>query len=130
MNISRAFVEYMESLSLGNFGEDIFIGAAPLNAPDPCWWIVAAGGASSPANQTGERLKEYTLTIFYRNTSAEDVYDQMEFLEEEINSKHCTQLTDHDTVDMTAVSFPADQDIDDVERTISLLTVNIRVYQS
>lgn len=130
MNIAKAFVEYMEDLGLGAFGTDIFIGAAPLDGPDPCWWILTAGGASEPQADTGERLKSYTLSIFYRNTDQEDVYDQIQEFEEEINSKHCTQLDGYETVDMTATSFPTDQDIDNEERTVALIQVALRVYQS
>lgn len=130
MNIARSFVTHMESLALGTFGTNIFIGGVPENAPSTCWWVITAGGASAPKNNTGERIKAYTVNVFYRNMDAEVVYEQMQALEEEINSKNCTQLTGYDTVDMTAIAFPADQDLDIEDRTVALLQVGLTTYQS
>lgn len=130
MNITRAFVEYMEGLGLGTFADDIFIGGAPLNSEDAIWWVIGAGGNSDPKNSTGERIKNYTLDVFYRDTNAEEVYDKMQILEEEVNSKECTELEGYETVDMEAALFPADQDIDNEDRTVGLLQVTLTVYQS
>lgn len=130
MNITRAFIEYMEGLGLGTFGTDIFIGGAPLGATDPIWWAISAGGNSDPKNNTGERIKNYTVDVFYRDNDAQEVYDKMQLLEEEVNSKECTELEGYETVDMEAVLFPADQDIDNEDRTVGLLQVTLTVYQS
>lgn len=130
MNIARAFVTYMEGLGLGTFGTDIFIGAAPVNATDPLWWVITSGGASQPQNDTGERLKDYTLSIYYRSTDAQDVYDQLQDFEEEVNSNGCATLDDFDVVDMSAISFATDQDLDAEDRTVGLVQVRVRVYQS
>jgi hypothetical protein len=129
-NISKAFVEYMEDLGLGTFAEDIFIGGAPLDVNDPIWWVIAAGGVSDPKNNTGERIKKYTLEVYYRDTNEEDVYNLLQTLEEDINGKHCTQLNGYETVDMEAVSFPTDRDLDNEDRKIGMLQVIISVYQS
>lgn len=130
MNITRAFVDYMEDLGLGVFNTDIFIGSAPLDATDIIWWVVSSGGASQPKNTTGERVKNYTLNVYYRSTTAQDVYDTLQAFEEEVNSKNCVQLDGYMTVDMEAVSFPADQDLDDVDRTVGLVVVRATVYQA
>lgn len=129
-NILKAFVEYMEDLSLGVFGVDIFIGGAPLDVNDPIWWVISAGGVSEAKNNTGERIKKYTIEVYYRDTNAEDVYNLLQTLEEDINGKHCTQLNGYQTVDMEVVSFPTDQDIDNEDRTVGMLQVTISVYQS
>ena len=128
MNILEAFSEYMEDLGLGTFGEDIYIGGAPLDAIDPIWWIIAAGGSSEPKNNTGERIKKYNLEVYYRNTDEEDVYNLLQTLEEDINGKHCTQLTGYQTVDMEAVSFPVSKDIDNEDRTVGMLQVTVSIY--
>ncbi len=131
MNIARAFVKYMEEdLLLGTFGEDIFIGSAPLDGPDPCWWVVSSGGASSIKAQTGEKMKNYTLNIYYRNIDAEDVYDQLQQLEIALNSGNCDQLDSFDTIEMEAILFPSDQDIDVDDRTIGIIEARITVYSS
>lgn len=128
MNIARAFVEYMESLSLGTFGTDIFIGSAPLNAQDNIWWVLTSGGSSISTNQTGEKQKNYILSVYYRSLDAEDVYDTIHDFEETINSDHCTQLQGFDTIDMQVTVFPSDQDIDNEDRTVGLLQVTITTY--
>lgn len=130
MNIVQSFVEYMEDLGLGTFSTDIFIGGAPLDAEDPIWWVLSAGGSSVSKNNTGERFKKYNLEVYYRDASAEDVYNLLQTLEEDINGKHCTQLTGYETVEMEAVLFPTDKDIDNEERTVGMLQVSITVYQS
>lgn len=130
MNISKSFTEYMVSLDMGIFGNNIFIGNIPVEAPDKAWWINSSGGTTSSKNSTGERLKNYILNIFYRNTDAEDVYEKMQSFEEEINAKQCIQLNGYDTVEMEASVFPTDQDIDNEDRVVGLLQVKISTYQS
>jgi hypothetical protein len=129
MNISRAFANYIASEGFGTFGTDLFIGGAPLKAPDPLWWIVSSGGAPESKNSTGEMLKEYTLGVYYRNQDTEQVYEKLQALEELINSVGCVQLESYDTVSMEAVGFPADQDLDDEDRTVGLLQVGILIHQ-
>lgn len=128
MNIVRSFANFLENRGYGTFGDDIFIGGAPLEA-DMCWWIVSGGGSSSIKNQTGERVKNYLISVFYRNIDAEDVYESLQELEEDLNSKECLELEDYETVEVEAISFPADQDLDSEDRTVGLLQVNLRVYQ-
>jgi len=130
MNIAEAFATYMEGLGYGTLGTDLFIGSAPLGATDPCWWVIAGGGSSEPKNNTGERLKNYTLSVFYRNTVAQDVYDTLQEFEERLNSIHCDQLAGYETIEMEAISFPADEDLDQVDRTIGLVEVRVMVYSS
>jgi len=130
MNIAKSFVEYMEDLGMGTFATDIFIGNIAIDAVDKAWWVVSSGGATLSKNNTGERIKNYTLSVFYRNTDAEDVYEQMQEFEEEINSKGCIQLDGYDTIEMEALVFPTDQDLDNEDRVVGLLQVKVSVYQS
>ena len=128
MNIARSFVTYMEGQSLGTFGTDIFIGAVPQDAPDPCWWLMTSGGAPQSRNDTGEVVKVYVLDLFYRNTDAEDVYEVLQALEVLLNTGNCTQLSGFDTIEIQALLFPTDQDIDDQDRTVGLTQVTIKTY--
>lgn len=130
MNIAKSFVEYMEDLGMGIFGTDIFIGNIAIDAPDKAWWVLSSGGASLTKNSTGERIKNYTLSVYYRNTDAEDVYETMQEFEEEINSKHCIQLDTYDTIEMEASVFPTDQDLDNEDRVVGLMQIKISIYQS
>lgn len=128
MNMARAFVEYMESEGLGTFGDDIYIGTAPLNTPDPIYWVISTGGTPISKNSSGERQKRYIVSVYYRNTDAQDVYEKLHTFEETINSTHCTDLTGFDTIEMECTLFTSDQDIDNEDRTVGLLQVSITTY--
>jgi hypothetical protein len=128
MNIAESFAQYMEDQGFGTLGTDLFIASVPQNAPDSCWWIVLAGGAPDFRNETGEMMKDYTIEVYYRNTSAETVYNRLHAFEVETNKADCVQLTDFDTIDIQSVLFPADQDLDNEDRTIGLLQVQIKTY--
>lgn len=129
MNISRAFATYLEAEGYGTFGDDLFIGGVPQGSPDASYWIVAEGGTSTIKNHTGEKLKAYTLSLYYRSTNALDVYDNLQALEEEINSAGCPDLEGFTTVDSEAILFHSDQDLDNEDRTIGLLQVSLTTYQ-
>jgi hypothetical protein len=129
MNIAESFVEYMEDLELGVLGTDIFISQVP-DLPDTCWWLTSAGGSPVVKNHTGERTKDYFISVYYRGTNAETVYSTMQDFEESINAKGCVQLDGYDTIEMEASTFPTDTDLDNEERVLALMQVRIRVYQS
>lgn len=129
MNIAKVFVDYLASQGKGTFGTDIFIGSLPAGAPDVCYWVTAAGGSPQSKNPTGEMVKEYVLSVFYRSTSSEQVYENMQSLEELINASLVTQLSDRIVYDMTAINFPADRDLDAQERTVGMLQVGLEIYQ-
>lgn len=127
MNIARSFATFLEDNGFGTFATDLFIGGAPEKI-STCYWITTAGGTPKQKNVTNNKLKTYTLNIFYRNTNAETVYENLQSLEELINSDDCTQLTDYDTIEMEAILFPTDQDIDVQDRTVGLLEVALTIY--
>lgn len=128
MNIARSFVTYLESLSYGSAGVDIFIGTVPQNAPDTAMWVLTSGGSSIIKARTGEKIKNYIVNVYYRSKDQELVYETLQELEEAINGDKCSVLTDYETVEMEATSFPTDQDLDVEDRTVGLLQVTITVY--
>lgn len=128
MNIVRAFVDFMEDEGFGTFGSDLFIGVAPYDAEDACWWVIAAGGTPVLRNETGEKLKQYTLNVYYRSNDAADVYETLFDLEQSLNAGDCAELENFDTMDIEALLFPADQDIDAQERSVGLVQVTITIY--
>lgn len=128
MTIARAFATYLESLSLGTFGTDIFIGAAPQGSPDNIFWIISNGGGPLSTNKTGEKVKGYILSVYYRALNAQLVDEALQNLEETINMDQCTQLAGFDTIDMEATSFASDQDIENEDRTVGLLQVTVTTY--
>jgi hypothetical protein len=128
MTISKSFATYLQSAGFGTLGTNLYIGGAPMDAPDTCMWILAGGGSPIVKNQTGEKVKQYFLSVFYRSTDAEDVDDTLHALEVNLNSPTCPQLTDFDTIEIECTSFPTDQDIDNENRTEGLLQVTITNY--
>lgn len=118
----------MESKGLGTFGTDIFTPLAPLDIPNRAWTVSGGGGGNIQKNQTGEKVKNYLLSIYYRNSDAQDVDETLQAFEELINSKGCEELTGFDTIELEATSFPSDQDLDNEERTVGLVQVTITVY--
>lgn len=129
MNIVEAFIEYMIAAGFGTaLGTDVFIGSVPQDAPSTAYWLTTAGGGILSKNATGEKQKSYLLQVFYRNMDAEDVYNELQELEIELNKPNCAQLTGFDTIEMEAVSFPTDNDIDLEERTVGVIQVVVRTY--
>jgi len=129
MNIAQSFVSFMEDNGLGTFATDIFIAGVPEEAPTKCWWVIMSGGSVESANQTGEKIKNYILDIYYRNTDTEDVYETMQEFEELLNSGICTQIQNFDTIDVRATLFPTDKDIDGQDRTIGLIQATVKTYK-
>jgi hypothetical protein len=129
MNLATAFVDYLETLSLGTFGDNIFIGLAPSSnlVPDAIFWIVASGGTAT-RNASGGTMSEYTVDIYYRDTSYETVYDTLNDLQENLNCDSCVELDGFDTIDISAFSYPIDQDLDNEDRKVGLLQATVRAY--
>lgn len=128
MNIAEAFAEFLQDQGFGSLGDSLRIGTVPLDAPSTCWWIITSGGSTVSQNHTGERRKQYLIQVFYRNVDATEVYNQLQALEELINSDSCTQLSGYDTIDIEATSFPTDQDVDAEDRTVGVVQVTITTY--
>lgn len=129
MNLARSFVNYMEANSFGVFGDDLFIGGAPLNAPDSSWWVLLSGGTNEAKYTTGEKIKDYSLNVFYRSTSTSDVYDTLKDFEDFLTNG-CPTLEDYEVIEISTLIYPTDLDLDNEERTVGLMEVSIRVYSS
>jgi len=130
MNISESVVDYLADNGYGVFGTDIFIGGVPLDAPNKCMWVVAGGGSNIGKNGTGEKQKNYLVSIFYRNTDAKDVLDTLESLESLVNSATCIDLDGYNVIEVEGTQFPIDQDLDNEDRSVGLIQVTITVYNN
>ncbi len=129
MSLVSAFATYMQDLGLGTLGTDIFIGLAPSSnqVADPIYWLVASGG-NPIRTASGGNISEYTVEVYYRSTSYQDVYDKLNSLQESLNCDGCVELDDLDTIDITAFSYPIDNDLDSEDRKVGLLQVTISAY--
>lgn len=133
MNLLEAFVEYLENLGIATRGQDLWISEVPssqqLNNVDNQWWVIASGGQPLTKTSTGEMMKIYQFQVFNRNRNIKQIQNAMFSLEESLNCDGCTQLTGYDTIDIEASTFPIDQDIDNEDRKVGLLQVNITTYK-
>lgn len=129
MNIAESVIQYIIDLGFATaLNDDIFIGGISQNAPNASWWVITSGGNPVSKNATGEKVKNYLVDIFYRNTDPQDVNNQMQDLEIELNKSACINLTDFDTIEVEAIVFPNDQDIDLQDRTIGTLRLSAITY--
>lgn len=133
MNIVEAFANWLQSNNFGTFTTEprtLFIGGVPEDGPDEAYWLLSGGGANVGKNTTGEKQKNYIISVFYRNTDGKEVYDKLQAIEELINSKECFDLTDHTVIEAEATVFPTDQDLDIDDRTVGMLQTTITAYQN
>ena len=131
MNIAEDFADYLETITGSTLGQDLFIGEAPSSnkVGDNIFWIVTSGGVKTLKAQTGEAIKAYTIDVYYRSTNYQGVYNVMQALEEELNCAGCVQIGSYDTIEVEAVTFPIDTDLDDEERKVGLLQANLTIYK-
>lgn len=133
MTIKKAFIKYMdEVLNLGTAtgaNKNIFKDAAPQKAPDDCWWVTGGGGPITLDADTGEKRKEYLLSVYYRSIDSDELDEILHAFETRLNGKHCDQLDSFDTIDMRATNFQSDQDLDNEDRSVGLVQVTVSVFQ-
>lgn len=127
--VSEAFVEYLEQQGYGTFDEDLFLGQVPLKAPDNTFWVITSGGSPIRKLPTGEMLKQYFISVYYRSRSGKDVEKKMFALEELLNCTRCVQLTGFEVNEISATNFGSDEDIDSIERRVGLVQANINIYK-
>lgn len=130
MTVQRALAKWLQENGFGIFGTDLFIGSVPDNAPTASWWIIGGGGSPTLRADTGEKMKAYIFSVFYRNTDSEDVDTKLQALEIKANDKSCKSLDDYETVDLEASGFQSDADIDLEDRTIGSVEITVLIYQS
>lgn len=130
MNITKAFVEYMESKGFGTQGTNLYIGGVPANSPDASWWAIASGGSAIVKSVTGGKMKNYVIRVFYRDIDQEEVMNQLQAFEEEMNSGACDQLNGYDNIEIEASSYPADQDLEQENRTVGMVEVTVTTYSN
>lgn len=129
MNITRSFVKWLEDSGYGTFGQNIFIGGVPLEAPDMAIWVLSAGGGVIGKNSTGEKQKNYVFNVYMRSLDQEEVYNTLQEIETLANGKECINLDGYITLEVETLLFNTDQDLDDEDRSVGLLQITATVYQ-
>lgn len=126
--VTEAFAKFLEDNSVATFGTDLFIGNVPTQ-PDTLYYLITAGGSPVSKLTTGERVKQYFISVYYRSLSGKDIERKLFALEELINTPGCVQLEGFNTHEVEATQFPSDEDNDNEERRIGMLQVNIKIYK-
>ena len=131
MNIAKSFANYLDDTGVATLGQNLFIGEAPSSkeSPDSLFWIMSTGGSKTIKLQTGESVKVYNISLFYRNRNYQMVYDTLFDLEEQLNCTRCSLLDEFDTIDIGASVLSVDSDLDGEDRKVGVLQVIIRTYK-
>lgn len=130
-NIADAFATFLENNTTATLGQDLFISNAPSSnqTTNDLWWITLSGGSKVQTLPTGEPIKAYTINVYRRHRSYQQVYDDLTALEELLNCDGCTQLTGFDTLDIEANLLSVDNDLDSEDRKIGLLQATINTIK-
>ncbi len=128
--VSEAFLEYLDSLDVAKIGVDLFLNRVDADAPDNCWWVITSGGSPIQKLSTGEKVKQYFISIYHRNLNGKSLERNLFRLEELLNSRGCVELTGFEVVEIEAQSFASDEDLTSEERRIGFLQANVKVYKT
>lgn len=127
--VSDAFVEFLQNQGIATLDVDIYISQVPDDAPDTTYWITTSGGNTVLKLVTGEKVKQYFISVFYRSTSAREIERKLFNLEELLNCAECVTLTGFEVYEIGATQFPSDQDLDSEDRRVGFLQANIKIYK-
>jgi len=131
MSLMDSFATFVATSVGSTIGQDLFKSQAPSSQQgnDSLWWITRAGGQKTLDLPTGAAIKSYIFEIYYRNIDGQVVEDELEDLEEALNSDACTQLTGFTVIDVEASVLGVDQDLDNEDRQVGLLQANVTIYK-
>lgn len=128
--VSESFIAWLETTSLdATFGTNLYLGQVPDDAPDTCFWVITSGGNPISKNRTGEKVKQYFISVYYRSTSTKAVERKLFELEELLNCANCVELENFETLEIEASQFPTDTDFDNEERRVGFVQANIKIYK-
>lgn len=130
MTIAESFAEWMDDQGIGVPGQNIFIGETPPSTyvDDGIWWIIESGGSNLTKAFTGEKIKQYSLQVFYRDRNYGSVSSTLSNFEKLVSCSGCLNLEDYETLEVEVIQFPIDQDLDSEDRKVGLLQINIKIY--
>jgi hypothetical protein len=127
--VSEAFIKFLEDQAIATFGTNLFLSQVPLTAPDTCYWVLTNGGAIIQRLSTGEKVKQYFVSVYHRSPKAKNLERDLFSLEELLNCVNCVQLEGFEVLEIEATQFPSDDDLDNEDRRVGLLQANIKIYK-
>lgn len=127
--VGEAFRDFLVGKGIGVFGEDLYLGEMPLDAPDNAWLIVVAGGSPEMTTLDGSMMRIYTFNIYRRTIAGKDLERELFSLEETLNCPTCVNLTGFETIYSRATQFAQDIDLENENRRIGLLQAQVRLFK-
>lgn len=127
--VGEAFRDFLVELGVGVFGEDLFLGEMPLDAPDNAWLITVGGGNPEVVTLDGAMMKLYSFNIYYRSISGKDIERKLFSLEETLNCATCVNLVGFETIYSRATQFAQDIDFENENRRIGMLQAQVRLFK-
>lgn len=127
--VGEAFIKFLEDLSIGTFGTDLYLGEIPQKAPDDCWLLLVSGGQPDTVTLDGGMIKIYTFNIYRRSLAGKKIERDLFSLEEKLNCSQCVNLQGFETIYSRAIQFTQDIDLDNANRRIGLLQAQVRLFK-
>jgi hypothetical protein len=133
MNIVQSLAAFLQSSGVATQGKNLFISRAPASGeldtdgqqiPQNIWWLKSGG----PQGRQGKFFVK-PVDIYYRDRNANNVYDLLSDLEETLTCAGCVTLDGFDVVQIEGTGMFSDQDLDDEERTVGLLQINVIIFK-
>lgn len=129
LTVGEAFIKYLEDHTIGTFGVNLFMGELPQDAPDESWLVVVSGGNPDTVTLDGGMIKVYTFNIYRRSLAGKKIERDLYSLEQTLNCATCVELQGFETIYSRAMQFAQDIDLDNANRRIGLLQVQVRLFR-
>ena len=127
--VGEAFIKFLEDKGIATFGQDLFLGQLPLDAPDEAWLVVVAGGNPELVTADGGMIKVYTFNVYRRSLAGKEIERELFSLEEDLNCSTCVNLEGFETIYSRATNFAQDLDLENENRRIGLLQAQVRLFK-
>lgn len=127
VTIGKEFVKFLEELLGLEFGKDLFYMRTP-DVDTPVFWVVQNSGVVSWENKTNEKLKEYSFTLNFRDTSAENVDKTIEKVESILSKLKCIRFKCHYVYRISLSTLPSQDDVDSEDRYRGSLNITLHAY--
>lgn len=127
--VGESFVKYLQDKGFGTFGDDLYYGELPQQAPDKAWLVIVSGGQPDLVTADGGMMKVYTFNVYRRSLAGKEIERDLFSLEEALNCTTCVNLDGFETIWSRATQFAQDIDLENEQRRIGLIQAQIRLFK-
>jgi len=127
--VGEAFVKFLEDNGFGTFGQDLYYGELPQDAPDNSWLVIVSGGNPDLVTADGSMIKVYTFNVYRRSLAGKEMERDLFSLEETLNCTRCVNLEGFETIYSRATQFAQDIDLENEQRRIGLIQAQVRLFK-